>query len=414
MIMLNVEGFRSAMLGAKIVSLNPSHNFAADGLFHRFDIKGDYVGSKYGWYILFKKEASSVAAGYFGCLRRGITKKWVSSGYHELTGADKVAFDQEMRLLEKKRDEALSIIQQRCREQSIKIWETAGCEDTQYHPYAVKNNMQPDSARINARNLLILPITDVAGVLHGLQYVDANGNKQYKAGTAIKGNFNLLGNAPDTNGHLLICVEYATGCHIRKETGLTVAVVHKASNLMSVAVAWKKLHPSLNIVVVVDTIGWQTDSPDVKKAIEAAQTVSGQLAVPLFDNNAVKLNVVDGCTGIASIACKPAIPSATSLCMSDSNIEKYDNNMADPVAAALHAAIRRIFNSKGVDRIRSKELATTLNSDKQWRISNQGKPVNARFINHCLRNFGIHSQDMKFDGVTGKGFQKEWFLPLSL
>ena len=127
-------------------------------------------------------------------------------------------------------------------------------------------------------NRLLIPVCDFAGTVHGLQYIDAAGEKRFKPGTAKAGHFfKIAGN--DT---LVVCEGYATGASIHQATGVTVLVAFDAGNLLAVAKAAREHYPDSIIIIAADDDHATTGNPGLTKATAAAQAVNGLLAVPVF------------------------------------------------------------------------------------------------------------------------------------
>ncbi len=85
-----------------------------------------------------------------------------------------------------------------------------------------------------------------------------------------------------------------------------------------------------------------------------------------------------------------------------------------PISSAneLLADIQEVFETKGVNRITTTELITTLCDDpeKSWATYNRGKQLSPWQLSRKLKDYGIASKDLRFayDGVK-KGYEAEQF-----
>jgi predicted P-loop ATPase len=92
---------------------------------------------------------------------------------------------------------------------------------------------------------------DVAGNLHGLQWINKDGDKVFGTGTVKESHFHLLGDlAPD----LPVCFAegYATAASAHMATGWPTVTCFDAGNIMPVMAAWRKLYPDTKFVIAAD------------------------------------------------------------------------------------------------------------------------------------------------------------------
>lgn len=112
--------------------------------------------------------------------------------------------------------------------------------------------------RYTAANAAVVPLLDVTGKIHGLQFLRSRAQadaakrpaKEYwPAGLIKQGHFHLFG-APQW---ILLVVEgYATGASLHMATGYPVAVAFDAGNLPVVAAALRKRYRNVRILVCAD------------------------------------------------------------------------------------------------------------------------------------------------------------------
>mgnify|MGYP000857343354 CR=1 FL=1 len=147
------------------------------------------------------------------------------------------------------------------------------------HPYLTTKGIPGIGAFWQQQgNRLLIPVCDFAGTVHGIQYIDAAGEKRFKPGTVKAGHFfKIAGN--DT---IIVCEGYATGVSILLATGATVLVAFDAGNLAAVAKAAREQYPKGIIIIAADDDHATAGNPGLTKATAAAQAVNGLLAVPFF------------------------------------------------------------------------------------------------------------------------------------
>lgn len=231
----------------------------------------DRKGDDAGWCKFFDDSDG----GVFGCWRQGISGKWQS-------GSNRAPEDHAKFLVRVKQAQAEAALieagyRKECREKSANLWEKARDVDTK-HPYLAAKGIRPFGLR-QLQNSLLVPVRDISGTLHGLQFIFPDGNKKFKSGTAVTGCYHAIGK-PD--GRILIAEGYATGATLHESTGHAVACAFSAGNLKPVAEALKKKYPDTILIICADDDHATEGNPGLTKATEAARNVSGMLAVPCF------------------------------------------------------------------------------------------------------------------------------------
>ena len=263
-----IEKFRQAMSNAGIATTS---EVVADGTIHRFMVEGDKAGSKNGWYIL---HSDSLPAGSFGCHKRGIDENWSFKDFTTLTQDERIHFDARMKESKRIRDADLARVQAECRAWCEDIFKKA-VEAPANHPYLVKKGVQAYGLKLLIGNLMV-PLRDVSGITHGIQFILPDGNKKFKTGTAKQGHYFPIGKSITSNT-LLVCEGYATGASLHESTGHAVAVAFDAGDLLSVAKNLRKKFPEMNLVICADN-----DESDIgqEKAKEAALAIGGVVVMP--------------------------------------------------------------------------------------------------------------------------------------
>jgi len=149
------------------------------------------------------------------------------------------------------------------------------------HPYVTKKQINPYCARIDQHSNLVVPILDNVGELVNLQFIDAEGNKRFKAGAKLKGCALMLGSLSNQTT-LLICEGYATGCSLHEASGMPVVVAFNAGNLAIVSKAIAKSHQKNRLVICADNDHQTQNKTGVNVGLDKARLVSEQLNAALI------------------------------------------------------------------------------------------------------------------------------------
>jgi putative DNA primase/helicase len=267
-----VDQFRQAMDNAGIESPG---EIAADGALHRFTVSGDKARSDNGWYVL---HADDPAAGAFGCWKRQISETWSGKPYQTMTPADKAAYAAKMEAVKRAREDERERIQAECRAWCSNTWEKSP-DATNDHPYLKRKGVNAYGLKSFMDSLLV-PVQDMVGTIHGLQFIAPDGTKKFKTGTNKRGHFYGIGRAKGDT--LLIAEGYATAASLHRFTDYPVLVAFDAGNLKPVAEAVRAKCPYLKIIICADDDRWTPGNPGLTKASEAARAVNGLLAIPPF------------------------------------------------------------------------------------------------------------------------------------
>ena len=213
--------------------------------------------------------------GVFGCWRSGVAETWQAK--QATTPEDRAAFAERVKQARAEAERIREQEREECRIKSAELWDK-GRDVAADHPYILAKCIRPIGIK-QLREMLMIPVRDTAGTLHGLQCIQPDGAKRFKTGTAVAGCFLLIGK-PESK--LCICEGYATGATIHQATGCAVAVAFNAGNLKPVALALRKKHPDIDLIVCADDDHATEGNPGMTKATEAARAVNGLLAVPVF------------------------------------------------------------------------------------------------------------------------------------
>lgn len=274
----SIERFSEAMMRSGI---EPPPSIVADGKLHRFTIPGDKPKSNNGFYVL---HADEPPAGQFGCWKRGITQNWCGKEYKSLTPEEKARYAANMEAARKAREQEQAQIQAECRKWCAEMW--GKCRDaTNDHPYLKRKGVNTYGLKLLKETLLV-SVKDMAGALHGIQFIQADGSKRFKSGTDKAGHFYAIGAMK--NNTAVICEGYATGASIHQATGHLTFIAFDSGNLLSVSKVVRRQYPKARIILAADNDQFTDGNPGLTKAMEACQAVNGLFAVPVFRDVSTK------------------------------------------------------------------------------------------------------------------------------
>ncbi len=132
---------------------------------------------------------------------------------------------------------------------------------------------------------LVVPV-ETNGEISTIEFIDEDGRKSALAGGKKGGGFWVAQPLPESNGAGLVIAigeGVATALTVKEATGHLVVATLSGGNLPAVAKALRELYPAATLVVLAD-LAKITGEPDVH-AVEAAQAISGLLAIPKFGAN---------------------------------------------------------------------------------------------------------------------------------
>ena len=270
-----IDQFKNALRQAGVDA--PS-DLLADGQLHRCDAI-DRRGKHDACYLLF---LDGVAAGGFQNWRDGQGwQDWRADIGRTLTTAEQVTQREIIQVAHQQREADDKQRKTEARERaSLLLAKADQCID---HLYLTRKGVAPHGIK-QAGDRLVIPMRDVYGLLHSLQFIDRQGSKRFLTGGRKRGCFHLIGNL-DLAGVMLIAEGYATGATLHEVTAHPVAVSFDAGNLKPVAQAIRAKYPDLKIVICADDDYLTAGNPGITCANEAAQAVGGVVAVPRFGSN---------------------------------------------------------------------------------------------------------------------------------
>lgn len=247
----------------------------ANGKIHRFRVAGDKPGSVNGWVVL--TEGDTLFGG-FGSWKTSESHTWREATAKPLTAAQRADIRQKAQAMRQAHALEREAVHTAARAKALKLWRSAK-PASNAHPYAQKKRINLYGLR-QLRDMLLIPARDLAGTLHTLQFITADGTKRFLTGGRIAGCYFPIGKPVDS---LLICEGMATAATLFQATGRAVAACFSCGNMEAVARALRSKFPRLKIVVCADDDFKTPGNPGLTKARAAAKAVGGVLAVPNFN-----------------------------------------------------------------------------------------------------------------------------------
>lgn len=120
------------------------------------------------------------------------------------------------------------------------------------HPYLERKRVGAFGVRAGFNQRLLVPLRDVLGQLHGVQYISPEGDKIFGTGTLKEGRGHLIGELREGVAFLAFGEGYATCASVHMATGWPVVVCFDAGNLAAVMADYRKLYPELQMVIAAD------------------------------------------------------------------------------------------------------------------------------------------------------------------
>ena len=146
------------------------------------------------------------------------------------------------------------------------------------HEYPNRKGITPHCARQNAAGFIVLPVYAADGTLQSLQFIGANGSKQFMGKAKMKGGRLPIGEP--VNGLALVLVEgWATGCDIYDATGDTVIICFSGSNMAVVAADLRRQFPDSPLRAAGDL---DAHGKGLEYAQSAAAAGAGVVVLPVF------------------------------------------------------------------------------------------------------------------------------------
>lgn len=267
-----LDQFKRALRAA---GLDTDEALVADGELHRYRVEGDKKGSKNGFYVL---HADGIPAGEFGSWKTGQKETWRADIGRTLSSEEEAAHKARVQAMQAARKLAEGKARAEARSKAARLWKAAAELVKATHPYLVAKVVRAYGIR-QLKDALMVPMRDVDGALHGLQFIQPDGTKRFTTGMAKAGHYRAIGKP---QGVVLIAEGYATAATLHEATGHALACAFDAGNLLAVAQAIHAKRPELRLVLAADNDHRTEGNPGLAKAQVAAAAVHGLVCLPAF------------------------------------------------------------------------------------------------------------------------------------
>lgn len=276
-----VAQFRAALVARDIVPPDP---IVADGCLHRCNAAGAR-GHGDAAYLL---HLDGIPAGGFENWRDGRGwETWRHQSGRVLTIIEQEKLASLAKRAKAARDEATRRRHENARIAAERIWRASRPAPPD-HPYLARKNVDTHGLRV-FKGVLVVPVQDLGGELHGLQFISPSGVKRFLRSSRVQGQCYLLGALPEPAGATreTICIAegFATAASVYQASGLAVVAAFHAGNLGAVAVALRTRYPGARLVLCADDDVLTPGDPGRTQALEAAHLVSGWFVAPDFGDS---------------------------------------------------------------------------------------------------------------------------------
>lgn len=156
------------------------------------------------------------------------------------------------------------------------------CTPINEHLYLSEKRIKP---RINIwsndKGWLVIPVMDLQGSIHSLQFISTEGEKRFLPDGSVHGHFYQIWSRASQSEAIVICEGYATGVTLATQymPDCSVVVAFNANNLLPVAKVFRASFPDATIVIAGDNDKSGAGQATAKVASDA---VLGSYSIPLF------------------------------------------------------------------------------------------------------------------------------------
>jgi putative DNA primase/helicase len=346
------SAFESAMLARGLTI--PKGGVIADGKLQRCNAGDDKSGKADGAYIL---HLDGFPAGGFQNHRDGLGwQDWK----HETPGrtyteAEKKAHAERIAEIQRQRDADEAERHALAAKRASAIIEKATPADNG-HRYLNTKGVGAAHGLKEHKGALVVPMRDIEGKLHSLQFIAPDGKKRFLKGGKKHGCLNVIGKeglAFDTNGinptgRILICEGFATAARCFEAVDHPAVIAFDAGNLKPVAEALRGKYPKAAITFCADDDFGTEGNPGKTKAIEAAKAIGATVALPAFPGirreNWTDFNDLHCAGGLEAVAKQIGEAAAPADEIKDTAGEAVKSGSVD-----IDAAIDRLARMTGPD-----------------------------------------------------------------
>ena len=281
-----IEQFRAALRARNIIP--PA--YIVPGKMQRADVEGPH-GKGDASFIYFD---DGIPAGGFENHRDGLGwQKWRADVGRKLSPEEDAAHRARVEEIQRRRENEAAKRQARTSKRAQVIWDAAPPAPDD-HPYLLAKGIEPHGARLYRGDLvlagvscdgaLMLKMRDFDGNIQGIEFITPDGTKRFLG--SWRGAFFGIPSTEKGGITSVVIVEgFATAASVAEATAKSVLITFTKDNLQAVACAVNRKQPDLPITIGADDDYNTPGNPGLSKAIAAARSVGGLVAVPDFGDD---------------------------------------------------------------------------------------------------------------------------------
>lgn len=221
----------------------------------RFKPEGQKKNKKNAWVRLHEFKSSATGRVYVNGVFGHRDEMWrIEASSDDWSPADRAAYIEARKAAARQAEAELAKDHAEAANKAVRMWEKGRALEagSMAHPYLETKRVGAYGLRLGFNARLLVPLRDVQGGLHGLQYISPDGEKLFGTGTQKEGHSHLLGTLGPGVKVLAFGEGYATCATVHMATGWPVVVCFDAGNLYSVVKAYRALYPELQFVLCAD------------------------------------------------------------------------------------------------------------------------------------------------------------------
>ena len=300
-----------------------SGELVIDGCVHRVPTV-ESPRDKKGWYVLhewLRDDQTWIVGSYGVWSANNENGQKIKLDGAKLSSEESAALRARLQADRKRALAAKKAIAERAALRARQVW--SKLPRTAHGPvdYLATKGIEGHGARYTESGALVVPMTDVNGMIHGLQFIlpktherakkTGRNKENWPLGHQLGGHFYALG-VPSKDSVVLLAEGFATAASLRQATGLATVCAFTANNLLKVALELKQTF-HCRVLVCADDDYLTDGNPGVTAAGAAALAVGGAFVVPQFpsERNGQKITdfndlAVDPAGGHALVAAQIA------------------------------------------------------------------------------------------------------------